>query len=140
MPLRLPTDTQHINLRTRQFELWGRSLGQGIERQTLFIAGVAVVVWWLVLLVIGMPLLTRYSPLVYLVPPAAFVINGTRRDDTGRMVLVGWWDWVLARHPARRRRIGNPLLELAGRAPAPTRITVTTELAPSPMDEGGEHT
>lgn len=136
MPLRLPTDTQHISLRTRQYELFGRSLGQGVERQSLLIAAIAVIVWWTLLIIIGVPLLTRFSPLVYLVPPAAFVINSTRRDDTGRIVLVRWWDWLLSKRPSRRRTITNPLLELNRPAPLVLRITVASELVHGPDDLG----
>ncbi|MEO6086793.1 MAG: hypothetical protein ABIQ18_27130 [Umezawaea sp.] len=126
--MRLPTDTQHIRLRTRQFELFNRSLGQGIERRTMLIAAVAAGVWWLVLFIVGMPVLTRFSPLVYLVPPAFVVINGTRQDDSGRMVLMGWYDWLLSRRPARRRVIRNPLLNLESYSPTILRLSVTTEL------------
>jgi len=131
MPMRLPTDTQHMRLRTRQFELFNRSLGQGIERRTMLIAAVAAGVWWLVLFIVGMPVLTRFSPLVYLVPPAFVVINGTRQDESGRMVLMGWYDWLLSRRPARRRVIRNPLLSLDS-SPTPLRLSVTTELLHQP--------
>lgn len=128
MPMRLPTDTQHIRLRTRQFELFNRSLGQGIERRTMLIAAVTAGVWWLVLFIVGMPVLTRFSPLVYLVPPAFVVINGTRQDESGRMVLMGWYDWLRSRQPGRRRVLRNPLLDLDAYSPAVLRLRVTTEL------------
>lgn len=126
--MRLPTDTQHVRLRTRQFELFNRSLGQGIERRTMLIAAVTAGVWWLLLFLVGMPVLTRFSPLVYLVPPAFVVINGTRQDESGRMVLMGWYDWLISRRPARRRVIGNPLLDLGFYSPTVMRLRVTTEL------------
>lgn len=128
MPLRLPTDTQHVHLATRQYELFNRPLGQGIERQTMLVAAVATGVWWLLLVAVGVPVLTRFSPLVYLAPPAFFVINGTRRDESGRMVMLGWYDWLLFRLPSRRMSLRNPLLQLDGYTAEPLRISVTTEL------------
>lgn len=126
--MRLPTDTVHLNLQTRQYELLGRSLGRGVERRVLLIGAISVALWWSVLLLLGMPILHRLSPLVFLVPPVVFVLYGTRRDDTGRMVLAAWRDWSQFRLPSRRAAIGNPLLDINGHRSRPIRLLVTTRL------------
>lgn len=115
MPFQLPTDTQHLQLETRQYELFNRPLGQGIPRRTLYL-GVAVgVVWFVVMLLIGVSPLSRFGPLVYIVPPFATVYLGTRIGDDGRMTALRWYDAVLARRPSRRRRVRNPLLSAGDR-------------------------
>lgn len=110
MALTLPTDTQHVRLQTRQYELFNRPLGQGIERSKVWTAVAAGLVWFSLLALIGINPLTRFGPLAYLGPVAGFVINGTRVGDDGRMVLLAWYDALLAKLPRRRRRITNPLL------------------------------
>lgn len=134
--MRLPTDTVHLKLQTRQYELFGRSLGRGVERRILLIGAVSVALWWSVLLLLGMPILHRLSPLVFLVPPVVFVLYGTRRDDTGRMVLAAWRDWSQFRMPLRRTAIGNPLLDINGHRPHPIRLLVTTRLVTSAPESG----
>jgi hypothetical protein len=134
--VRLPTDTVHLRLQTRQYELFGRSLGRGVERRILLIGAVSVALWWAVLLVLGMPILHRLSPLVFLVPPVVFVLYGTRRDDTGRMMLAAWRDWAQFRMPPRRVPIGNPLLDIAGHRSHRIRLHVTTRLVTSASESG----
>ncbi|QFZ20574.1 hypothetical protein [Saccharothrix syringae] len=126
--MRLPTDTVHLKLQTRQYELFGRSLGRGVERRVLLIGAASAALWWAVLLLLGMPILHRLSPLVFLVPPVVFVLYGTRRDDTGRMMLAAWRDRLLFHAPVRRRSIGNPLLHLDGHRTRPISLLVTTRL------------
>lgn len=134
--MRLPTDTVHLRLQTRQYELFGRSLGRGVERQVLLIGAVSVALWWAVLLLLGMPILHRLSPLVFLVPPVVFVLYGARRDDTGRMVLAAWRDWAQFRMPPRRVPIGNPMLDVTDHRPDPIRLLVTTHLLTSAPESG----
>ncbi|KOX27073.1 hypothetical protein ADK67_14715 [Saccharothrix sp. NRRL B-16348] len=134
--MRLPTDTIHLRLQTRQYELFGRSLGRGVERRILLIGTVSVGLWWSVLLVLGMPILHRLSPLVFLVPPVVFVLYGTRRDDTGRMMLAAWRDWAQFRMQPRRAVIGNPLLDITGHRSHPIRLLVTTRLVTSTPESG----
>jgi hypothetical protein len=132
MALQLPTDTQHLQLETRQYELFNRPLGQGIVRRRLYLGAAVCVVWFLVLLIIGVSPLSRLGPALYIVPPFAAVYIGTRTGDDGRMTAVRWYDAVLARLPRRRQRIGNPLLGSASEAtPEPIRIDgQMTELHP----------
>lgn len=113
MGFQLPTDTQHLRLETRQYELFNRPLGQGIVRRRLYI-GVAVFgAWCGLLLLIGLNPLSRLGPLLYGVPPFAFVYMGTRAGDDGRMAAMRWYDAVLARSLRRRTPIRNPLLAAA---------------------------
>lgn len=134
--MRLPTDTAHLRLQTRQYELFGRSLGRGVERRILLIGAISVALWWAVLLLLGMPILHRLSPLVFLVPPVVFALYGTRRDDTGRMVLAAWRDWAQFRLPLRRTPIGNPLLDISGHQSHPIRLLVTARLVTSSRESG----
>ncbi|GAA1308826.1 hypothetical protein [Saccharothrix xinjiangensis] len=129
--MRLPTDTVHLKLRTRQYELFGRPLGRGVERRIMLIGVVGAALWWAILLLLGVPILHRLAPLAFLVPPVVFVLYGTRREDTGRMVVAAWWDWLLFRAPSRRRAIGNPLLSLHGHRARPVPLMVTTQLVPT---------
>jgi hypothetical protein len=62
MPLVLPTDTQHLQLETRQYELFNRPLGQGIVRRRLYVGAAVCVVWFAVLLVAGVNPLSRLGP------------------------------------------------------------------------------
>ena len=132
MALSLPTDTQHLQLETRQYELFNRPLGQGIVRRRLYLGAAVCVVWFTLLLVVGLNPLSRLGPALYIVPPFATVYIGTRTGDDGRMTALRWYDAVLARLPSRRQRIGNPLLAAAGGAtPTPIRIDGhMTELHP----------
>lgn len=139
MPFPLPTDTQHLQLETRQYELFNRPLGQGIPRRTLYLGVAVCVVWFVVMLLIGVSPLSRFGPLVYIVPPFATVYLGTRIGDDGRMTALRWYDALLARRPSRRRRIRNPLLSVADRfvGDGPGPISVEggmTELHPHTAD------
>lgn len=130
MAFGLPTDTQHLQLETRQYELFNRPLGQGIVRRRLYLGVAVCAVWFTVLLIVGLNPLSRLGPAFYIVPPFAAVYMGTRVGDDGRMVALRWYDALLARLPSRRKRIGNPLLVLSGE-PKPLRIAGRmTELHP----------
>lgn len=136
MPFQLPTDTQHLRIETRQYELFNRPLGQGIPRRTLYMGLTVCVVWFAVLLLVGANPLARWGPVVYVVPPFALVYLGARTGDDGRMTALRWYDAVLARLPSRRRSIRNPLLSGADTNPALMRIDGgMTEL--HPQTDGG---
>lgn len=113
MPLSLPTDTQHLHLETRQYELFNRPLGQGIPRRKLYLGVLVCVVWCTLVLLVGVNPLSRFGPMLYIVPPFATVYLGTRVGDDGRMAALRWYDALLARLPTRRRTIRNPLLPFA---------------------------
>lgn len=131
MPLSLPTDTAHLHLETRQYELFNRPLGQGVSRRKAAVASVLVAVWILLLLLVGVDPFTQYGPTVYFAPPAILAWVAVKTGDDGRMTIMSWYDAVLARLPARRRVIRNPLLPLAGAVVDPVRVTADmTELHP----------
>ena len=134
MPLILPTDTQYMKLQTRQYELFNRPLGQGIERRKLFIFGAVCGVWIVLLLAWGVPILDRWSTFLYIAPPVGLCVLGTRIDDSGRMAMLGWCDALLARMPARRRVLTNPLLLDGTYRPSTEWISTTTEIARRPVD------
>ncbi len=117
MPLPLPTDTQHLQLEARQYELFNRPLGQGIPRRKLYLGLVVCVIWFTLIVIIGVNPLSRFGPMVFIVPPFATVYLGTRVGDDGRMAALRWYDALLARFPTRRRRIRNPLLPASSSEP-----------------------
>ncbi|CRK59295.1 hypothetical protein [Alloactinosynnema sp. L-07] len=135
MPVQLPTDTSYLRLETRQYELFGRPLGQGIARRKLAAGGVFAILWSLALLVIGVDPLTRLGPMLYIGPIAGFVVLGTRTDDSGRMRLVAWYDRVLARTPGRSRVLGNPLLDIGRVRAAVIAMDVMAELHPDRLTQ-----
>lgn len=130
MPLHLPTDTAHTRLQTRQYELFNRPIGQGVPRRTLAIAAVVGAVWIAVMLLAGVSPLSRFGPMLWIVPPFLVVYFGTRADDTGRMTLLLWYDALLSRLPSRRAIIRNPLMDFGGYQPEVITIRVYAELRP----------
>jgi hypothetical protein len=130
MPVQLPTDTMYLRFETRQYELFNRPLGQGIVRRKLAVGAVAAALWSATLLLIGVDPISTTGPMLYIAPVAGLVVAGTRTDDSGRMRLIGWYDWFLSRMPARRRVIGNPLLGASGGRPVPMEVEVTVEVHP----------
>ncbi|WP_436501812.1 hypothetical protein [Actinokineospora sp. HUAS TT18] len=135
MPVQLPTDTSYLRLETRQYELFGRPLGQGIARRKLAAGAVFAILWALTLLAIGVDPLTRLGPMLYIGPIAGFVVLGTRTDDSGRMRLIAWYDRVLARTPGRNRALGNPLLDIGPTRSAAIALHVMAELHPGGLTQ-----
>ena len=83
----------------------------------------------------GVPMLSRFGPQAYLVPPFILVYRAIRRDESGRMAIMGWYDRVLAHRPSRRRPTRNPLLPVvATAARGRHRLIVAAVLQPN---EGG---
>jgi hypothetical protein len=133
MPVQLPTDTPHLHLETRQYELFNRPLGQGIPRRKLYLGAITFVAWALLLLLFAVNPLSRLGPFLYVVPPFALVFFGTKLGDDGRMNLMRWYDLLLARTPRRRHRIGNPLQPADKNGARPIRIDgCVTEIHPGP--------
>lgn len=126
--LHLPTDTQTVHPPTRQFELFGRQLGAGIDRRRLLVGGVAALVWVALLALIGVDFFAQFGPMLYIVPPAVLSVLGTRMGDDGRMALMRGYDRVLARRSLRRQVLRNPALPAASRSAAPLRLTVHTRV------------
>jgi hypothetical protein len=129
--LQLPTDTSSLRLETKQYELFNKRLGNGIQRRALAI-GVAVALPWVcLLLLVGVPLFSRFGPQVYIVPPFILVYRAIRRDESGRMAVMGWYDKALTLKGSRRRPIHNPLLPgITTAARKPQKIVVTALLQP----------
>jgi hypothetical protein len=131
MPLQLPTDTSHLQVETRQYELFNRPLGQGISRRKMGVGVVVCCVWFTLMLLIGLSPMSRFGPMVWIVPPFALVYLGTRAGEDGRMALLLWYDALLARLPSRRKLIRNPLLALSDYTAEPIRMSgQMTELHP----------
>ena len=132
MALQLPTDTTSLRLETKQYELFNKRLGNGVQRRVLTIGVSVAAPWVCLLLLLGVPLFSRFGPQVYIVPPFILVYRAIRRDESGRMAVMGWYDKALARKPSRRRPTRNPLLPgIATRARGPQRLVVTAVLQPA---------
>jgi hypothetical protein len=85
----------------------------------------------ILLFLMGVPLLSRFGPQAYIVPPFIVVYRATRKDESGRMAVMGWYDKALARKPSRRLRVRNPLLPgVATKARGPQQLAVTALLQP----------
>ena len=132
MGLQLPTDTASLRLETKQYELFNKRLGNGIQRRVLTIGAAVTVPWISVLFLLGMPLFSRLGPQAYIVPPFILVYRAIRRDESGRMAVMAWYDKALARKPSRRRPTRNPLLPGVTTKPrGPQRLTVAALLQPA---------
>ncbi|WP_372412590.1 hypothetical protein [Streptomyces luteireticuli] len=74
------TYTQHWDIETRQHELLGLDLGEGIPRTTLKYGFIFFPVWWgLLLLVAGFPSKPLMVPL-FLLPPLLLTFYGAKRS------------------------------------------------------------
>ena len=131
MALQLPTDTASTRLETKQYELFNKRLGNGVQRRVLTISAAVAAPWVVRLFLMGVPLLSRFGPQAYIVPPFIVVYRATRTDESGRMAVMGWYDKALARKPSRRQPLRNPLLPRAVTAArGPQRLAVTELLQP----------
>ena len=130
--LQLPTDTASLRLETKQYELFNKRLGNGIHRRVLTIGAAVAVPWVSLLVLMGVPMLSRFGPQAYLVPPFILVYRAIRRDESGRMAVMAWYDKALARKPSRRHPVRNPLLPgVATKTRGPQRLAVTALLQPA---------
>ena len=131
MGLQLPTDTASLRLETKHYELFNKRLGNGIQRRALMIGAAVTVPWISVLFLLGVPLFSRFGPQAYIVPPFILVYRAIRRDESGRMAVMGWYDKALAYKRSRRQPLRNPLLPgVATAARGPQRLAVTALLHP----------
>lgn len=129
----LPTDTQALRPITKQHELFGRRLGQGIPRRNGAVGVVVVAVWVLLMWVLGVPFWTEFGPALFIGPPFALVHFSTRSDKSGRQAYIRWYDTIAARMPGRHEIIANPATPaVALKARGPERIYVVAELIQQP--------
>ena len=104
MALQLPTDTASLRLETKQYELFNKRLGNGIQRRVLTIGVSVAVPWVCLLLLLGVPLFSRFGPQFYILPPFILVYRAIRRDESGRMAVMGWYDKALITWQQRNAR------------------------------------
>lgn len=127
----LRTFTAHYELESRQYELFGVDLGEGVRRRALLVGAVAVVVWVGLLAVLGAPL--RPSTFAFWVtPPLVITHYATQPDRSGRrMRLAEWWDaarfWAVGRRAwvglRRAAPVERPvLLRWTARPNTPRRV------------------
>lgn len=89
----LPTDTVHVQIESRQYELFGVDLGEGIPRIALKVGLVFFLPWLLLCRALGIGLLNG-GLLLWLLPPLLFTVAALSRDAGGRLRLVSWGDWA----------------------------------------------
>lgn len=90
----LRTFTKHYELESRQYELFGVDLGEGVRRRALLVGVAAIVAWVGALYAVGVSL--RPSTFVaWVAPPLVVTYYGSQPDGSGRRTrLVGWYDAV----------------------------------------------
>ncbi|MFF3764638.1 hypothetical protein ACFYYR_11205 [Streptomyces sp. NPDC001922] len=85
------TFTRHFDLETRQHELMGLDLGEGVPRRTL-VLGVLLLVGWCggLLMLFGAP--SQYTFSLYMLPPLVTAVLGAQRSRRvdRRRNLTGW--------------------------------------------------
>lgn len=136
MGLQLHTDTSALRPETRQYDFMGKRLGNGVPRFLFLVVLVVGGIWaFLMLVVFHVPLLSRFGPLAWFVPPTGLIYYAIQIDASGRRAAVRWYDALLSRLPNRRQHIANPLLtSLRGRTPRLERVVATAELMPTATD------
>ena len=117
----MPTDTAHINIQSRQYEIFNYDLGEGVDRLKLVVGGAITVGWLFLVLLAGVPLFTKYGFAVYGIPPALITVLATRTDAGGRPMYALWWD--KCRFLLRRRQVMVPR---ASKAASNTVSFITT--------------
>lgn len=108
------TFSRHWDIETRQHELLGLDLGEGIPRTTLKYGAVICALWWGAwFLVLGFP--AQYAVPLFLLPPVAVTYYGARRNTTywRRTNLRMWAIKLNYLHSGLRPVIGR------GRIPPP---------------------
>ncbi|HEX5495851.1 MAG TPA: hypothetical protein VFX70_14870 [Mycobacteriales bacterium] len=115
----LRTFTKHYQLESRQYELFGIDLGEGVRRRALLVGVAAVLVWVGLLFAAGVALHPS-TFLVWVAPPLVVTYYGTQSEASGRRSrLAGWVD--AARFVTTGRR---PLTGLRGDVAAERSVTV----------------
>jgi len=97
----LPTDTAHVKIESRQYEILGRDLGEGIAREKLLLGAIIVGGWVGLAVLVGVPFLSAIGPEVYIAPPLLGTWWALRTDDGGRPTYAAWLDrfrYLLRRH------------------------------------------
>lgn len=101
----LPTDTSHIRIESRQFNLFGVDLGEGISRTALKVGSALYGPWFILCYQLGVPL-GHGGLILWITPPALATFRGYTRDLSGRIRLAAWAD-ALTWQVRRGRSIVN---------------------------------
>ena len=117
----LPTDTRHVKIRSRQYDLFNKDLGEGYERQKALVVAIIVGAWAVLMLIAGAPLLSSATVAIYVAPPALLSFFAVKEDAGGRPAYASWWDRI--RFLFRRDR---PLVPNIGHPQGPGPLTVHT--------------
>jgi len=89
----LPSASQYCRIETRQYELFGKPLGEGVKRVYVVMALLTVPPWFILMWTIGVPILTMIW--AYVLPPIILVMVLTRPDRAGRYSYIAVYDRVL---------------------------------------------
>ena len=112
----LPTDTRHVRIESRQYEIFNFDLGEGIVRSRAVVGAIIVLGWVIIAAIAGVPLLSQFGPACYLGPPAVLAFFALRTDNGGRPAYALWWDYL--RYFLRRGRPIVPRITGDEQAPA----------------------
>ena len=96
----MPTDTVHVSIESRQYNLFNIDLGEGIARRRMLVGAIIGIAWFSVMALCGVSLLA--APWAYIVPVALGIVFSTREDTGGRPAYASWVDRL--RYLIRRRR------------------------------------
>jgi hypothetical protein len=123
----LPTLTSDQRLETRQYELMGIDLGEGVRRRALVVAMVFLAAWIAALMAIGVPLHIKLA-LLYVGPPLLLASRGLQPDESERRQVIDHW-MCGARFLALDQWC--PLVGLSSfRAERPGTVLVSTRVQP----------
>ena len=112
----LPTDTRHVRIESRQYEIFNFDLGEGIIRGRAVVAAIIVFGWVILAAIAGVPLISQFGPACYLGPPALLAFFALRTDNGGRPAYALWWDYL--RYFLRRNQPIVPRITGDAQAPA----------------------
>ena len=93
MSYHLPSASQYLRIETRQYELFGKPLGEGVKRVYVVMAMLIVPPWFILTWIIGVPILTMIW--AYFLPPIILVMILTRPDRAGRYSYISVYDRAL---------------------------------------------
>ncbi len=116
----MPTDTCHIKIESRQYDLFNKDLGQGFSRRKALVAVIVFAVWWGLAFAAGAPTWSQATVAVYIAPPVLISWFALQEDGGGRPRYALWWD--RGRFLLRRRDNLVPRTLTAHGAPRPINI------------------
>lgn len=88
----MPSDTCHIKIESRQYELFNKDLGQGFSRRKAIVATLVFIAWFGLAAMAGAPMWSQATVAIYVAPPALISWFALQEDGGGRPRYALWWD------------------------------------------------